>query len=94
MMDPVRATQSAGNLEWKPNILRPMVSRVCCALTGPFNVFFSFYDVGYGINTRKRLHVLEIEREISVLRPSLKRFVENSLRGQICCCHDNKYISK
>lgn len=40
MMDPVQTMQSAGNLEWKPNILLLMLSRVCFALTGRFNVIF------------------------------------------------------
>lgn len=73
-MDPVQTMQSAANLEWKPNILLLMLSRVCFALTGRFNViFFSRFnnDVGYGMNTRKLPHTLEIDREISVLQPSL-----------------------
>lgn len=45
--------------------------------------FFSFNDVGYGINTRKLSHTLEIDGEISVLRPSLKQLMKISSRGQI-----------
>lgn len=40
MDDPVQTMQSAGNLEWKPNILGLILSRVCFALTGRFNIFF------------------------------------------------------
>ena len=77
-MDLVRTTQSAGNLEWKPNIPRLMLSRVCFVPTGRYNIIFvSFNDVGYGINTRKLSHALEIEREISVLQPSLKAICGN-----------------
>ena len=84
MDDPVLTTQSAGNLEWKPNILRLVLSRVCFALTGRFMLFFfRFNDVGYRINTRKLLHALEIDREISVLRPSLKQLMKINSRGQI-----------
>lgn len=83
MDDPVQTMQSAGNLEWKPNILGLILSRVCFALTGRFNIFFSFNDVGYGINTRKLSHTLEIDGEISVLRPSLKQLMKISSQGQI-----------
>lgn len=38
-----------------------LLSRVCFALTARFNVIFiSFNDVGYGKNTRKLSHALEI----------------------------------
>ena len=46
-------------------------------------IFFRFNDVGYRINTRKLLHALEIDREISVLRPSLKQLMKINSRGQI-----------
>jgi len=42
-----------------------LLSRVCFALTGRFNVIFiSFNDVGYGKNTRKLPHTLEIEENL------------------------------
>ena len=85
MDDLVQTMQSAGNLEWKPNILHLILSSVCFALTGRFNVsfFFPFNDVGSGINTRKLPRTLEIDRKINVSRPSLKQLMKISSQGQI-----------
>ena len=52
-----------------------LLSRVCFALTRRFNVIFiSFNDVGYGKNTRKLPHALEIEENLVFYNHNLSNF--------------------